>query len=121
MSSSSNTGILNLHPRQESKIILRASHPFGNFTSRINSSDKIWFKGTLKTLFTSKSDDLLNCKFHQFTRIELNSLGCHHCTEKSLSSVSIATNFNVDNYLKDFQRGIKYLLNVLFNPLVRFK
>ncbi|KAL7024237.1 hypothetical protein ACKWTF_012958 [Chironomus riparius] len=121
MSSSSNTGILNLHPRPESKIILRASHPFGNFSSRINSSDKIWFKGTLKTLFTSKSDDLLNCKFHQFTRIELNSLGCHHCTEKSLSTVSIATYFNLDNYLKDFQRGVKYLLNVLFNPLVRFK
>lgn len=121
MMSSSNSGLLNLHPRHESKIILKASHAFGNFTSRINSSDKIWFKGTLKTLFTSKSHDLLSCKNHHSTRIILNSMGCHQCSEKSLSSFSIASNFSVDNYLKDFQRGVKYLLNVLLNPLVRFK
>lgn len=117
--SSQNTGILS--PRHESKIILKADHIFGNFTSRINSSDKVWFKGILRT--TTKSDDLLTCKNSdlKLTRIELNSIGCLHCSDKSLSPITITSKWNIENHIKDLQRGIKYLLNVLFNPLVTFK
>lgn len=121
MTTTSSSGLLTLNPRHETKITLRASHAFGNFTSQINSSDKIWFKGTINTLFSTNQANLLTCKHNHQTRIELISIGCHHCTEKTLASFSIVTDFNLERYFKDFQRGLKYLLNALFNPLVRFK
>lgn len=129
MASSLNKGILNLNTRQESKVIIRANHIFGNFTQRINSSDKIWFKGILKSSLTAKSENSPQCsdqnmenyKSRKHTFVELTSIGCLHCTDKHLKPVSIKGNVKIENRLKDLQRALKYLLNVIFNPLVTFK
>lgn len=129
IASPTNKGILNLNSKAESKIVIRADHAFGNFTQRINSSDKIWFKAILKTSLASRSDDFIMQKPHEpensnnwkFTSVELTSIGCLQCTDRNLSPISIKSNLKYENRLRDLRRAFKYLLNVLFNPLVTFK
>lgn len=124
-----NKGILNLNSRQESKIVIKAEHAFGNFTQRINASDKIWFKGILKTSLSSRADDFIvqksqateNLKNSKHTRVDLTAIGCLQCSDKDLLPISIKSNLKIENRLKDLRRALKYLLNVLFNPLVTFK
>lgn len=113
--SSPNVGGLFQNSRHESKIILKAEHDFGNFTSSINPADKIWFKGNLKTSMASTN----NCKGYSY--VYLSSIGCHRCADKNLLPMEISSNFNIDRNLKHLRRGIKYMLNILFNPLITFK
>lgn len=118
------SGGLFQNSKQESKIILEASDSFGNFTSNINVSDKIWFKGTLKT---SIANDLATCKNRdnewKFSRVEINSIGCiqNGCANKNISPAEVSTRFKIDGYMKDLKRGIKYCLNQIFYPLITFK
>lgn len=129
VASPASKGILNLNTRHESKVVIKANHEFGNFTQRINSSDKIWFKGILKTSLSSRSDDFIvqkpqeaeNSKSRKHTRVDLTAIGCLQCSDKNLSPISIKSNLKMENRLKDLRRAFKYLLNVLFNPLVTFK
>lgn len=122
-------GILNLNSRHESKVVIKAAHAFGNFTQRINSSDKIWFKGIIKTSIDSRSDDFVVQKPHEaessksrkHTRVELTAIGCLQCSDNNLTPISIKSSVKIENRLKDLRRGLKYLLNVLFNPLLKFK
>lgn len=117
---STSSGGLFQNSRHESKIILEADHAYGNFTSKINTSDKIWFKGTLKALI---ANDHLSCKNREhewkIPRVELNSIGCMLCADKNVSPIS--TKYKIDGYMKDLKRGIKYGLNQLFYPLITFK
>lgn len=129
IASPTSKGILNLNSRHDSKVIIKAGQTFGNFTQRINASDKIWFKGILKTSLSSRSDDFVNQKLQdsdnskglKHTRVELTAIGCLQCSDKNLTPISIKTKLKMENRIKDFRRGLKYLLNVLFNPLVTFK
>lgn len=128
IASPSSKGLLNLNGRQESKIVIKAQHVFGNFTQRINSSDKIWFKGILRTSLSSKSDDFVvqkpqedNFKARKHTRVELTAIGCIQCSDKNLTPISTKGNQKMENRLKDLRRAFKYFLNVLFNPLFTFK
>lgn len=120
--SSSNTGGLFQNSIQ---IVLKAEHSFGNFTSSLNSSDKIWFKGKLKTYVASSKTGEFLCKSQEkrgkYSYVDLTSIGCLHCADKNLLPVEIASNYNLDNNLKHLGRGIKYMLNILFNPLITFK
>lgn len=124
---SSSSGLLNYNSKQESKIVLKTQHLFGNFTTRLNSSDKIWFKGTLKTFPSSsqhhhETNDLLACKNDKRTRIEVSSIGCLQCLDKNLSPVTQSSMFNIDNQpLESLRRGFKYLLNSLFYPMITIK
>lgn len=114
-----------LSARPESKVIIKAEHAFGNFTQRISTSDKIWFKGVLKTALSSKPNNLelekLYDKNQKFTRVDLTSVGCLRCDDKNLTPMSIKNSLKIENRLKDLRRGLKYLLNVIFNPLLTFK
>lgn len=120
-------GILNLNSRPESRVIIKAEHAFGNFTHGINTSDKIWFKGVLRTSLSV--DDSTLGKFHneeksknsRFTRVELTAVGCLQCADKNLTPVTIKNSLKMGNRLKDLQSGLKYFLNVIFNPLLTFK
>jgi hypothetical protein len=108
--------------RYESKIILEAEHAFGNFTSKINTSDKIWFKGTLKTSIASDHQSCKNREHEwKIPRVDLTSVGCMLCTDKNLSPTEIATKCKIDGYMKDLKRSIKYGLNQIFYPLITFK
>lgn len=117
-------GILNLNSREDSKVTIRAENAFGNFTGRINASDRIWFKGILRTSLSPITSDFIsrqteNSRRH--TRVDLTEIGCLHCADKKLTPVSIKSKLKMENRIKDFRRALKYLLNVLFNPLVTFK
>jgi wolfamin len=122
-------GILKLSNRQESKVVIKAEHAFGNFTQRINASDKIWFKGILRTSLSTKADDAVLPKPQQsddagsrmFTRVELTAISCLQCSDKNLASFTTQSKLKMESHLKELRRGLKYLLNVLFNPLVTFK
>lgn len=121
-------GLLNLNS-QESKVIVKAEHAFGNFTQRINMSDKVWFKGILRTSLSSTSDDFASqkpqdsgsSKNWKITKVKLTSIGCLQCSDKNLTPMTITNNPKMGNRLKDLRRGLKYLLNVIFNPLLTFK
>lgn len=100
-------------------VLLKASHSFGNFTSKINAMDKIWFKGVLvnnhdtdKSFMTLGKDKPL---------ISLTAIGCITCKANDIDSFQIVDSPTVNGRVKDLYRGVKYLLNVLFNPLVTFK
>lgn len=121
-------GILNLNSREDSTVIIRAENAFGNFTGRINASDRIWFKGVLRTSLSPTINDFIprqktqqteNSRRH--TRVDLTEIGCLQCADKKLTPVSIKSQLKMENRIKDFRRALKYLLNVLFNPLVTFK
>ncbi|XP_058467567.1 wolframin [Malaya genurostris] len=53
--------------------------------------------------------------------VELHSLGCIRCQNSELTSIHITDRLKVNARMRDLLRGIKYLLNVIFNPLVIFK
>jgi wolfamin len=119
-----NKGILNLNTQKESKVIIQAENVFGNFTQKINLSDKIWFKGALVSSLIAKSDELSpqnSEESRKITRINLSAIGCLQCSDKSLSTVSLKRRMKIENQYKDVRRAFIYLLNVLFNPLVTFK
>jgi wolfamin len=99
-----------LNSKTDSIVKIVTEHAFGNFTREISIDDRIWFRGNLKTSITEK-----------VTKIDLESIGCLKCVKKSLASVSIKNTLRMENKLKDLRRAFKYLLNVIFNPLVTFK
>lgn len=108
------------------EILIRAQHNFGNFTQRLNNSDLIWFKGILRNT-NYDSDNFNNNRFMILGRdnkpiIDLLAIGCLSCHNKNLDSYQlIADRFKISSRIKDLNRGIKYLLNVIFNPLFTFK
>uniref|UniRef100_A0A182Y907 Wolframin n=1 Tax=Anopheles stephensi TaxID=30069 RepID=A0A182Y907_ANOST len=53
--------------------------------------------------------------------IELHSIGCRQCRNPNLSPVHLNEGLKVNGRMRDLLRGVKYLLNVIFNPLVIFK
>uniref|UniRef100_A0A182T659 Wolframin n=1 Tax=Anopheles maculatus TaxID=74869 RepID=A0A182T659_9DIPT len=53
--------------------------------------------------------------------IELHSIGCRQCRNPDLPPVHLNEGLKVNGRMRDLLRGVKYLLNVIFNPLVIFK
>ncbi|XP_065076205.1 wolframin [Ochlerotatus camptorhynchus] len=53
--------------------------------------------------------------------VELLAIGCINCQDRDLTSMHVADGLKVNARVRDLLRGIKYLLNVIFNPLVIFK
>lgn len=106
------------------ELYLKAHHSFTNFTRLLGRTDRIWFSGTLLTSYSNPDDDndmhvplnTFNLEKHPLW-IDLTSIGCIKCKESSLKA------FYASNQLKLSSRnifnGIKYLFNVLFNPLIK--
>lgn len=99
-----------LNSKSETNVKIITEHAFGNFTREINVDDKVWFRGILRTSIVEK-----------VIRVDLESIGCLKCVKKNLAPVSIKSTLRMENKLKDLRRAFKYLLNVIFNPLVTFK
>jgi wolfamin len=121
---------------RSAEIVLRAQNQFGNFTQRLNTSDRIWFKGSLRSFMFDTSTNGLNggefsggATLHgpqpkyarKFPLIQLTAIGCVNCHDAALTAVHLQSQLRVNARMKDLYRGFKYLLNVLFNPLVTFK
>jgi hypothetical protein len=85
---------------RSAEIVLKAQNIFGNFTQRLNTSDRIWFKGTLRSfMFDTSSNSLNENTFNRHANvhstngkflqkaplIEVNSIGCVHCNDADLT------------------------------------
>lgn len=106
------------------ELYLKAHHSFTNFTRLLSRSDRIWFTGNLMTSYSNPvGNDDVHIPWSTFNLekyplwIDLASIGCIKCKESSLKM------FDASNRLKFSSRnifsGIKYLFNVLFNPLIK--
>lgn len=105
-------------------VFLNAEHYFKNFTESLRSGDKVSFSGYLQnTRLDSKSNNFNFGLGGGFPTINLESIVCTLCDNKDLTSVHLRkrNRLLVDARMKDLMRGVKYLLNVLFNPLIIFK
>lgn len=100
-------------------VILEASHHFKNFTLGLNNNDHVWFKGTLKSTFGNEGDNA-SVRPHVF----LEHIGCLACHNVELTETEIihrALHYDFQKLLNDFYMGVKFVVNVLFNPIVVFK
>lgn len=103
------------------EVILNADNLFSNLTLRLQTSDRIWFKGVLKNLHSSKyyPDSVRLGKERPI--ISLQSIGCVTCKDQDIEPVRMTDGLKIDARIRDLTRGVKYLLNVLFNPVLTFK
>lgn len=99
----------------KTEVVLKAQNSFGNFTQHLTSSDKIWFRGYLRNL----NDKIRLGRTRPI--VELKSVGCLNCKLKNMESVFSPDGLKINSRIQDLMRGLKYLLNVLFNPLLTFK
>lgn len=97
---------------------------FTNFTRLLNRADRIWFTGTLFTSYTNPhGNDDVHVPFSIFNLekyplwIDVTSIGCIKCKETSLKAFYASNNLKLSS--RNIYNGIKYLLNVLFNPLIK--
>lgn len=118
------SGLLRKYP----EVVLRGQHSFGNFTQRLNVSDRIWFKGRLRNTreersgSTGSDDKIFMTLGKSKPLVDLTAIGCVSCTAgKGLDVFQVVDGLTVNDRIKDLYRGVKYLLNVLLNPLVTFK
>uniref|UniRef100_A0A182Q5F5 Wolframin n=1 Tax=Anopheles farauti TaxID=69004 RepID=A0A182Q5F5_9DIPT len=141
------TGLLT----KPAEVILKAQHVFGNFTQSLNYSDRVWFVGVLRDSAHSglvmsadhqqqhwdtagsgfglnlggQSSGSFGMHSMRLGRknplIELHSIGCRQCRNTKLAPVHLNEGLKVNGRMRDLLRGVKYLLNVIFNPLVIFK
>lgn len=105
-------------------VFLTAEHYFKNFTESLKFGDRISFSGYLQN--TRKDHKPNNFNFglgDGNPTVNLEIIECSLCDNKDLTSVHLnkKTRILVDARMKDLMRGVKYLLNVLFNPLIIFK
>lgn len=99
-------------------VLLKASHSFGNFTGKVKTFDKIWFKGIL---VNTEKDSAFMTLGKEKPLISLTAIGCIKCESNDIETFQIVDSPTVNGRVQDLYRGVKYLLNVLFNPLVTFK
>lgn len=117
-----NAGILS----SPTEVTIKAQHQFGNFTLRLNNSDRIWFKGMLKNYRETTMIGKEKTSYMSLGKLKpivnLQAIGCVNCKAGNIETVQVIDNgLTVNSRVKDLYRGVKYLLNVLFNPLVTFK
>lgn len=106
------------------KLYLKTRNHFANFTRLLNRSDRIWFQGKLITSYSNPdggdsihgSKPTNNLEDHLLW-VDVHSIGCIDCKESSLKSF-YATN-RIKSGSRNIHDGIKYLFNVLFNPLIK--
>lgn len=99
----------------KTEVVLKAQNTFGNFTQHLTASDKIWFRGYLRNF----NDKIRLGRTRPI--VELKSVGCLNCKIKNMESVFSPEGLKLNSRIQDLMRGVKYLLNVLFNPLLTFK
>ncbi|XP_018576017.1 wolframin [Anoplophora glabripennis] len=102
------------------EVNLVTSDYFRPFILKLKPTDHIWFKGVLFNNEVEGSDGILGgLKPH----VNLEELGCISCQNNMLTEMKTISQskFNVRNALDSLYVGFKFVLNVLFNPIVVFK
>lgn len=109
------------------EITLRATHAFTNFTKYLNESDRVWFKGILLKSDKVNPNSMGETKkakqpYTNEPLVEVTAIGCERCYDDSLKDTAIVNNRPMlSERIKDLRSGFKYLLNVLFNPVIIFR
>lgn len=100
-------------------VYLLLSHEFKNFTLRLKPKDHIWFKGTLFNNQTAGSNGILGSLN---THLKVEEIGCISCSDHDLTSVKARQSniFNLNLFYR-FYDGLKFVLNIMFNPVLIFK
>lgn len=118
------SGLLSRQP----EVQLRAQHEFGNFTKQLNASDRIRFRAVLRNTVGVGAEPQGGRKAglaREIPVMDLVAIGCVQCPNAPhLDSFELAdagSGLRVNGRVQDLHRGVKYLLNVLLNPLVTFK
>ncbi|KAK9718418.1 Wolframin EF-hand domain [Popillia japonica] len=99
-------------------LVLIATDYFKNFTLGLNVNDHVWFKGSLKNIFVDGENSSLR------PHVLLNEIGCLACHNVELTEVKFApqiTRYDLRKLLNDVYMGLKFVINILFNPIVVFK
>lgn len=102
------------------EVNLVTSDYFRSFILKLKPTDHIWFKGVLFNNEIVGSDGILGgLKPH----VTLEELGCISCQNNMLIEIKTVTQpkFDIYNVLDALYVGLKFILNVLFNPIVVFK
>ncbi|KRT79249.1 hypothetical protein AMK59_8674 [Oryctes borbonicus] len=99
-------------------VVLIASDYFKNFTLGLNTNDHVWFKGHLKNVYVDGENASLR---PHVSLIEIGCLACHNVELTEAKIIRHATNYDLQKLLKDIYMGVKFVVNVLFNPIVVFK
>ncbi|XP_022218227.2 wolframin-like [Drosophila obscura] len=114
-SGSSGSSVSRLLGRTTSaEVVLKAHHDFGNFTRQLSQGDIVLFYGTLQHTRMRTND----------VQVLLKTIECRDCKSPELGTASIGRLIGAPPMgarLQELMRGIKYLLNALLNPLIRFK
>lgn len=102
-------------------IYLRAHHSFTNFTKFVQRSDRVWFKGELLLTPTNSDSDIEPKFIYDLDKyplmLDLTAIGCVNCQNPELKTVVASSKLLLSN--QSLYNGFKYLLNVLFNPLIK--
>lgn len=122
-------------------VVVRAGHAFGNFTQQLNVSDRVWFRGVLRNsgqvATGARTSPGVEERWSMTLgkrrpHVQLVAIGCVECPqapglepvatlEEAQAAADGGGELRVNGRVRDLYRGVKYLLNVLFNPLVTFK
>ncbi|KAK9873200.1 hypothetical protein WA026_021433 [Henosepilachna vigintioctopunctata] len=111
-----NSGIWGKSP----EVVLIVEDIFKNFTTKLKPTDHIWFKGLLVNNDKAGPDGILGgLKPH----ILLDEIGCHTCQNRKLTSMNMPKDGSTDIHkiVQYVYISFKYILNVLFNPVIVFK
>ncbi|XP_050313838.1 wolframin isoform X3 [Anthonomus grandis grandis] len=94
------------------EIKLFLTNEFKNFTLGLLPKDSIWFKGSLFNDYSIIGS--LN------THLKVEEIGCIVCSDIELMPVKLSKGVNFQFFAKA-RDGIKFVLNVMFNPVLIFK
>lgn len=105
---------------KSAEVMVIVEHVFSNFTLQLKANDKIWFNGDLVNNMATGSDGWLG---GMKPYVVLKEIGCLACHNMNLTSFKAYPKVETD-YKKVFSLlygGVKFVLNILFNPIVVFK
>lgn len=102
------------------EIQLSAHNAFANFTKFIDNGDRIWFKGTLSMVrgdASTSAQSAATGSEKNVVRVDVNAIGCLKCRHPELRPVFTSNMPKINS--QSLYSGFKYLMNVLFNPLIK--
>ncbi|XP_030750298.1 wolframin isoform X2 [Sitophilus oryzae] len=98
---------------------LALSNDFTNFTLRLKEKDQVWFKGVLYNSNNNVGNDGILGSLHIY--IKGNEIGCISCVDYELTTAKSNQSNAFSYFMIGFYDSWKFVLNVLFNPILIFR
>lgn len=104
---------------KSAEIVLISPHAFTNFTLQLQTNDKIYFKGVLMNNLDVGLDGYLG---GTKPYVRLSEIGCLACHESALSFAKVEEpESSVTFAVKVVVNSLKFIFNILFNPVFSYK